>query len=395
MLKFYTAGESHGKGLLGIIEGMPAGLKINEEYINKELSRRQMGHGRGARMKIESDQLEIYSGVRNCMTLGSPISFIIPNQDHKNWLDIMGAGVCGKINDKSVKRPRPGHADLPGAMKYNHADMRNVLERASARETAARVAAGAFFKQLLAAFNIYIYSEVIAIGKIHYPGYEINAENQAEFRKLVEASAVRCCSQEMEANMIAAINGAMEAGESLGGCFITGALGVPPGLGSHVSWDRKLDGRIAGILMSIPAIKGVEVGDGIASASSPGSQVHDQIYYHQDRGLFRPSNRAGGIEGGMSNGENIWARAYMKPIPTLMKPLNSVNTETWHTEKAVIERSDICAVPAASIVGEAMIAYILASAFMEKFGGDSINETERSLSSYRTYLEKVWKWEKT
>ncbi len=394
MLKFYTAGESHGRGLVGIIEGMPAGLKINEEYINKELSRRQQGHGRGARMKIESDQLEIYSGVRNCITLGSPISFVIPNQDHKNWQDIMGSGVCENIDDKAVKRPRPGHADLPGAMKYNHSDMRNVLERASARETAARVAAGAFFKQLLAAFNIYIYSEVIAIGAVNYPGYEINPENLSEFHNLVEASAVRCCSKEMEVSMIETINQAIEAGESLGGCFVTGAVGVPPGLGSHVSWDRKLDGRIAGMLMSIPAIKGVEVGDGVVSSTSLGSQVHDQIYYHQDRGIYRQSNRAGGIEGGISNGETLWARAYMKPIPTLMKPLSSVNTETWCAEKAVIERSDVCAVPAASIVGEAMMAYILAGAFMEKFGGDSMRETEQSLSSYRTYLEKVWKWEK-
>ncbi|KUG05058.1 chorismate synthase [hydrocarbon metagenome] len=394
MLKFYTAGESHGRGLVGIIEGMPAGLVLNEEYINKELGRRQMGHGRGARMKIESDQIEIYSGVRNCITLGSPISFIIPNQDHKNWQEIMGAGVCNKINDRTVKRPRPGHADLPGAMKYDHTDMRNVLERASARETAARVAAGAFFKQLLAAFNIYIYSEVLAIGTVNYPGYGLNTENLSEFQAKVEASPVRCYSKEMEERMIDAINQAIEDGESLGGCFVAGAVGVPPGLGSHVSWNSKLDGKIAGILMSIPAIKGVEIGDGIKSSISLGSQVHDQIYYHQDQGLYRQSNRAGGIEGGISNGEILWARAYMKPIPTLMRPLSSVNTETWCAEKAVIERSDVCAVPAASIVGEAMMAYILAEAFLEKFSGDSIKEIEQSLSSYRTYLEKVWKWEK-
>ncbi len=394
MLKFYTAGESHGRGLVGIIEGIPAGLLINEEYINGELSRRQMGHGRGGRMKIESDQIEIFSGVRNCLTLGSPISFVIPNQDHKNWQDIMGSGECQKVDDRAVKRPRPGHADLPGAMKYNHSDMRNVLERASARETAARVAAGAFFKQLLAAFNIYIYSEVIAIGTVNYPGYDINAGNLSEFQAMVEASSVRCCSKEIEGSMIEAINLAIEAGESLGGCFIVGAVGVPPGLGSHVSWERKLDGRIAGILMSIPAIKGVEIGDGIRSSISPGSQVHDQIYFHQEEGLYRQSNRAGGIEGGISNGEFLWARAYMKPIPTLMKPLNSVNTETWSSEKAVIERSDVCAVPAASIVGESMMAYILAEAFLEKFGGDSLGEIEQSLRSYRTYLEKVWKWEK-
>ncbi len=394
MLKFYTAGESHGKGLIGIIEGLPAGLVINQEYINKELGRRQMGHGRGGRMKIETDQLEIYSGVRNCITLGSPISFIIHNKDHKNWQNIMGAGVCEKIDDKKVNRPRPGHADLPGAMKYNHADMRNVLERASARETAVRVAAGTFFKQLLAFFNIYIYSEVIAIGKVDYVGHEIKADNLSEFYARVEASPVRCCNKEIGERMIGAINQAIEAGESLGGCFVVGAVGIPPGLGSHVSWDRKLDSRIAGILTSIPAIKAVEIGDGFKCSKNPGSLVHDQIYYHPDRGLYRQNNQAGGIEGGISNGEIIWARAYMKPIPTLMRPLNSVNTETWCTEKAVIERSDVCAVPAASIVGEAMMAYILAQALMEKFGGDNIAEIEQSLGSYRTYLEKVWKWEK-
>lgn len=394
MLKFYTAGESHGRGLVGIIEGMPAGLEIDQDQINQELRRRQQGYGRGGRMKIEKDELNIYSGVRNCRTLGTPIAFIIDNQDHQNWQDIMGSGVCEKAEEKAVRRPRPGHADLPGAIKYNQADMRNVLERASARETAVRVAAGAFFKQLLAYFNIYIYSEVISIGDVNYPGYKLEAGKLEEFISKVEASPVRCGSLQVGEEMMQSIKQAMEMGESLGGCFTVGAIGVLPGLGSHVTWERRLDGRIAAALMSIPAIKGVEIGEGIASASKPGSQVHDQIYYTEDQGVYRKSNQAGGIEGGISNGETIWARAYMKPIPTLIKPLDSVNTQSWSAEKAVVERSDVCAVPAASVVGEAMMAYAIAGSCMEKFGGDSIRELEARYNDYRTYIEKVWKWKK-
>lgn len=394
MLKFYTAGESHGRGLVGIIEGMPAGLEIDQDQINQELRRRQQGYGRGGRMKIEKDELNIYSGVRNCRTLGTPIAFIIDNQDHQNWQDIMGSGVCEKAEEKAVRRPRPGHADLPGAIKYNQADMRNVLERASARETAVRVAAGAFFKQLLAYFNIYIYSEVISIGDVNYPGYKLEAGKLEEFISKVEASPVRCGSLQVGEEMMQSIKQAMEMGESLGGCFTVGAIGVLPGLGSHVTWERRLDGRIAAALMSIPAIKGVEIGEGIASASKPGSQVHDQIYYTEDQGVYRKSNQAGGIEGGISNGETIWARAYMKPIPTLIKPLDSVNTQSWSAEKAVVERSDVCAVPAASVVGEAMMAYVIAGSCMEKFGGDSIRELEARYNDYRTYIEKVCKWKK-
>jgi chorismate synthase len=394
LLKFYTAGESHGRGLVGIIEGMPAGLEIDQDQINQELRRRQQGYGRGGRMKIEKDELNIYSGVRNCRTLGTPIAFIIDNQDHQNWQDIMGSGVCEKAEEKAVRRPRPGHADLPGAIKYNQADMRNVLERASARETAVRVAAGAFFKQLLAYFNIYIYSEVISIGDVNYPGYKLEAGKLEEFISKVEASPVRCGSLQVGEEMMQSIKQAMEMGESLGGCFTVGAIGVLPGLGSHVTCERRLDGRIAAALMSIPAIKGVEIGEGIASASKPGSQVHDQIYYTEDQGVYRKSNQAGGIEGGISNGETIWARAYMKPIPTLIKPLDSVNTQSWSAEKAVVERSDVCAVPAASVVGEAMMAYVIAGSCMEKFGGDSIRELEARYNDYRTYIEKVWKWKK-
>jgi chorismate synthase len=269
-----------------------------------------------------------------------------------------------------------------------------VLERASARETAVRVAAGAFFKQLLAYFNIYIYSEVISIGDVNYPGYKLEAGKLEEFISKVEASPVRCGSLQVGEEMMQSIKQAMEMGESLGGCFTVGAIGVLPGLGSHVTWERRLDGRIAAALMSIPAIKGVEIGEGIASASKPGSQVHDQIYYTEDQGVYRKSNQAGGIEGGISNGETIWARAYMKPIPTLIKPLDSVNTQSWSAEKAVVERSDVCAVPAASVVGEAMMAYVIAGSCMEKFGGDSIRELEARYNDYRTYIEKVWKWKK-
>lgn len=395
MLKYYTAGESHGPGLVVMVEGMPAGIEINEEKINEDLARRQKGYGRGGRMKIETDRVEIISGVRNCVTLGSPISMIIRNRDFANWQDIMAPGTCERVESKSIHKPRPGHADLAGGMKYGHGDLRNILERASARETAARTAAGAIFKQLLALFNIYIYSEVISIGKAGYPGCLLQENrDMEETGGNIERSPVRCHDSQVEQTMIMEIEQAAAAGETLGGCFTVCAVGVPPGLGSHVSWERKLDGQIAGLLMSIPAIKAVEIGDGIQASSDPGSQVHDPIHYQEDRGIYRHSNRMGGIEGGISNGEKIWARAYMKPIPTLMRPLDSVNLASWTEEKADVERSDVCAVPAAAVVGEAMLSYALAGAFLDKFAGDSRTEIETALCSYRTYLEKVWKWRK-
>ncbi len=395
MLKYYTAGESHGPGLIVMIEGMPAGVNINEGKINEDLARRQKGYGRGGRMKIETDRVEIISGVRNCVTLGSPISMIIRNRDYANWQNIMAPGTCDQVELKTIQKPLPGHADLAGGMKYGHGDLRNILERASARETAARTAAGAFFKQLLAQFNIYIYSEVISIGKEGYPGcLPGESLNMEETMRRIEDSPVRCHDRHIEKVMIEEIQKAAAAGETLGGCFTVCALGVPPGLGSHVSWERKLDSRIAGLLMSIPAIKAVEIGDGIQAAGDPGSKVHDPIYYQEKSGIHRRSNRSGGIEGGISNGETVWARAYMKPIPTLMHPLDSVNLSSWKEEKADVERSDVCAVPAAAVVGEAMLAYALAAVFLEKFSGDSTAEIETALSSYRTYLEKVWKWQK-
>ncbi len=394
MLRFITSGESHGKGLIGIIEGLPAGIELDETYINQELKRRQQGYGRGARMNIESDTVEIFAGLRNCKTLGSPISFLIRNRDYENWQEIMGAGVCSKIEQRTVQRPRPGHADLPGAMKYYHSDMRNVLERASARETACRVAAGAFFKKLLKELNIYIYSQVVSIGEARGRAWNVNQENLQEFYALIELSPLRCIDKDSEAAMKATIDRAKENGESTGGSFEVGAIGVPPGLGSHVNWDRRLDAQLAALLMSIPAIKAVEIGEGVDNARQPGSMVHDEIFYAEPEGVYRLSNRAGGIEGGMSNGETIWARAYMKPIPTLYKPLVSVNTELWREEKADIERSDICAVPAAAVVGEAMLAYGLAQTVMEKFGGDHIEHIKESFTVYQEYLRKVWRWRK-
>ena len=394
MLKFTTSGESHGKGLITIIEGLPSGLAVDEEYINRELARRQKGYGRGGRMQIETDEIEIFAGVRNGKTLGSPISFLIRNRDYENWQDIMNSGTCSRINDKVLTRPRPGHADLPGAMKYHHHDMRNVLERASARETASRVAAGAFFKQFLEQFGILIYSYVRSIGSVNVGTVAIEKENLKDFCLRVENSPVRCPDPESEGQMIKLIEQAKSEGESLGGSFEVGALGVCPGLGSHISWERKLDGQMAAALMSIPAIKAVEIGDGIANAAEFGSRVHDQIHYREEAGLYRDSNRAGGIEGGISNGETVWAQAYMKPIPTLYKPLISVNTANWQEEKAQVERSDICAVPAAAVVGEAMLAFVLARAFREQFRGESMEQVEQAYSSYREYLERVWQWKK-
>jgi len=394
MLRYSTAGESHGKALITIIEGMPAGLNIGSREINQQLQRRQKGYGRGGRMSIESDEVEILSGVRAGRTTGSPIAISVRNRDWENWQEIMAVEQTPHSEERAVKRPRPGHADLSGAIKYNHKDMRNVLERASARETASRVAAGAFFSEFLKCFNIYIYSQVVSIGEIRALPEPVSRQGFEVWRDQVEASAMRCPDKSQESLMIEAIDHARENGESLGGSFEVGALGVPPGIGTYTCWENRLDARLSGLLMTIPAIKAIEIGEGISNASSPGSIVHDEIHFQEDRGVFRLSNRAGGIEGGMSNGETIWARAYMKPIPTLYKPLVSVNTEMWVEQKADIERSDICAVPAASVVGEAMLAYGLAAAFLDKFGGDYIEQIKESYDRYCEYLRKEWRWER-
>ena len=394
MLRYVTAGESHGQALVTVIEGVPAGLPIAADEMNLQLQRRQKGHGRGGRMAIEADAVEIMAGIRNGLTTGSPISFIIRNRDWSNWQDIMAVGEGQGLRERSVHRPRPGHADLGGAMKYNHSDMRDVLERASARETASRVAAGAIFRKLLERFGMEIYSQVVSIGAVSTVPQSVDRASLQDFCRRVESSPVRCADDAITGQMVQAIDDAREVGESLGGCFEVGILGVPPGIGTYTSWEGRLDAQLSALLMSIPAIKAVEVGDGISNAVRPGSKVHDEIHIEEGRGIYRSTNRAGGIEGGMSNGEPVWARAYMKPIPTLYKPLISVNTTVWSEEKADIERSDICAVPAASIVGEAMLAFGVARAFLDQVGGDFIQQIDTNYAAYRDYLGKVWKWQK-
>ena len=393
MLRFLTAGESHGPALGCVIDGVPAGLELTEEYIDRQLSRRQKGHGRGRRMAIESDQVRIVSGVRHGKTLGSPILLMLENRDYINWQEIMSPGGDG-TEERQVTRPRPGHADLAGGMKYGHGDLRNVLERASARETAMRVAVGAVCRRMLEELGVRIYSQVIAIGGVRSEPQAVDNQNFVQVMEIVDSSPVHCYDQGAQAQMVAEIDGAREKGESLGGCFEVGVLNVPPGLGSYVQWDRRLDTLLAGSLMSIPAVKAVEIGDGVASSGKFGSQVHDEIRYSAQTGVVRSTNRAGGIEGGVSNGETVWARCYMKPIPTLYNPLTSINIRTWQEERAQIERSDICAVPAAAVIGEAVAAWVIAGAFLEKFGGDTLQEVKAGYRHYLDYLRRVWKWER-
>jgi len=378
MLEYRSAGESHGKGFILIIDGMPAGVKIEPEKINAQLKRRQGGYGRGGRMKIEKDRVEIISGIRAGLTLGSPIGIYLENKDWKNWNEIMS--VVGKINDsKKVTKPRPGHADLAGILKYNHNDIRNILERASARETAARVAAGSIFSQFLTNFNIDIVSHVLSIGNIELKSPEIDFE---VLKKNVENSPLHCYDKEKEKEMMSYIDKIKEKGDSLGGILEVRTTELPVGLGSHVQWNRRLDGRLAQAIMSIPAIKGVEIGPAFDNAKLPGSLVHDEIYYSNNKGYYHKTNRAGGLEGGISNGEGLIIRMAMKPIPTLTKPLNSVDIKSKKSFKASIERSDVTAVPAAGVVGEAMVSLVLANALLEKFGGDSMEEIERNYNNF-------------
>ncbi|MHC4139321.1 MAG: chorismate synthase [Planctomycetota bacterium] len=372
MLTFTTAGESHGKCLIVIVNGFPAGVHLDEAVINADLKRRQGGYGRGGRMKIESDKVCILSGTRKNITIGSPICLKIENRDYK-------------INNlPDVTRPRPGHADLPGVIKFGHRDARNILERASARETAARVAAGALTKILLAKFGINVLGYVKGIGGVNS---KKTVKTPDEILKNRNKSKVYCLDKLAESKMIEKIRKAKKDGDSLGGIIEIIAFGVPPGLGSHAQWNLRLDGILAGALMSIQAIKGVEIGLGFDFSKKFGSQVHDEIFYCEDKGVFgRATNNAGGIEGGMTNGEIVIARAAMKPIPTLMKPLRSVDIITKKPESASTERSDVCAVPAVSVVGEAVVAFEIARCFMEKFGGDSLNEVTRN---YEGYLEQI------
>ena len=378
-MRFLTAGESHGKGLVVIIEGMPAGLALDEDYIARDLARRQGGYGRGERMDIERDRAEIMSGVRHGFTTGSPVSLLIANHDRENWKQVMGVSPAEK-EVEPLTRLRPGHADLAGAMKYGFDDARPVLERASARETAGRVAVGAVARKFLGEFGIEVHSYTVCIGGCW--GKRVEPIDW----DMVEKSPVRCIDSETERIMLAAIDEAKEAGDSLGGVFEVVADGVPIGLGSHVHWDRRLDGRIAQAIMSINAVKGVEIGSGFTVANIHGSQVHDIIETDEKSKWRHATNRAGGIEGGMSNGEPLVVRAAVKPIPTLTKPLPSVDLRTGMEVEAHVERSDVCVVPAAGVIGEAMLVIVIAEAVMEKFGGDSISET---LRNYRGYLETI------
>ncbi|MBI5098940.1 MAG: chorismate synthase [Nitrospirae bacterium] len=416
-LRYLTAGESHGQALACVIDGIPSNLYLSAADIDKELSRRQKGYGRGGRMKIESDHAQILSGVRRGKTLGSPITLLIENKDWDNWCDVMSA----ELNDpklktqnsklKAVTRPRPGHADLAGAIKYNTNDIRNILERSSARETAARVAAGATAKKFLSEFNIHVISYVVEIGGIS--GQQSAVSSQQNEKKLLslfnkaEASPVRCPDKDIEKKMISKINNAIRKGDTLGGVFEVVVLGIPVGLGSYSQWDKKLDAKLAYALMSIQAIKGVEIGLGFEMSRRSGSDVMDEIYYRAQKrgsaearkssklpnfrtselyGFYRKTNNAGGIEGGMSNGMPIIIRAAMKPIPTLRTPLSSVDIISKKPFKAAYERSDVCAVPAASVIGEAVTAFAIADSFLSKFGGDSMEEVKRN---YEGYLRQV------
>jgi len=400
-LRYLTAGESHGRGLVGIIEGLPAGLPLTAEDINRELARRQRGFGRGGRMRIEHDRVELLAGVRHGRTLGGPVGLVLYNRDWENWRTVMNpdppattaAGTRpAEARTQQLTRPRPGHADLAGGLKYRHlADLRNVLERASARETAMRVALGAVARCLLRQLDIQIYGHVVQIGPAKVepfePGELAARLGYAALRARSEASEVRCAVPETEQEMLAAIDQAQRTGDSLGGVFEVIVTGVPVGVGSHVHWDRKLDGQLAWALMSIQAIKGVEVGLGFAAAGRKGSQVHDEIFYCLERGFYRRTNRAGGIEGGIANGEPIVIRAAMKPIPTLRQPLQSVDVQTKEPLTAAVERSDVCAVPAAAVVGENVVAHVVAAAILEKFGGDHLEELRANFQAYLRYLE--------
>jgi len=387
MIRFLTSGESHGKGLTGVLEGIPSGLSLSSEDIDRELKRRQAGYGRGGRMKIESDRAELISGVRWGKTIGSPISIFIENRDWKNWQEGMSAEWKYEGSIPAVTRPRPGHADLAGALKYGHKDMRNILERSSARETAMRVAIGAVAKKFLSEFGINIGSYVVQIGSVKISDFRFQISDFKEFFKKAENSPVRCPDEDASNKMTALIDEAIKKGDTLGGVFVVIAEGVPPGVGSHIQWDRRLDGRLSQAFMSIQAVKGVEIGRGFEMADGFGSEVMDEIFY-EGSNFYRKTNNAGGIEGGMSNGMPIVVRAAMKPIPTLRKPLQSVDIATKEPFEAAYERSDVCAAPAASVVGETMAAIVMADAFLEKFGGDSIEETRRNFDSYIEHLRQ-------
>lgn len=386
-MRYLTAGETHGPQLTAIIEGIPSNMKFSFEELNFQLHRRQKGHGRGRRMQIEKDTAQVLGGVRHGCTTGAPIALVIENNDWKHWTTVMNIEpIEGSDEEKRrVHRPRPGHADLNGGLKYNLKDLRNVLERSSARETAARVACGAVACQLLAEFGIKVAGQVIRIGEIEAKRVELPLD---ELKRITEDSPVRVIDKDAELKMIALIDQTKLDGDTVGGVVEVIVEGVPVGLGSYVQWDRKLDGRIAQAVLSINAFKGCEIGIGFEAAKLRGSKVHDEIMYSENEGFYRATNRAGGIEGGMSTGEQIIVRGVMKPIPTLYKPLQSVDIDTKEAFTAQVERSDSCAVPAASVVMEHVVAWEIARAFMEKFGGDSIEEIRANLNQYLAQVER-------
>ncbi len=378
-LRLITAGESHGPGLTCIVEGLPAGLALAPEDINRDMARRQLGHGRGGRMKIERDAAEVTAGVRHGLTLGGPIALQVRNRDYANWEERMNPWPVEEAVAE-VHLPRPGHADLVGAQKYKQSDVRNILERASARETAARVAGGALCKAFLRALGVSVHSHVIQIASVHAPARE-TALAPKDF-VAVDESPVRCLDADASKAMVREIDRLRKANESLGGVFEVQAFGLVPGLGSHVSWEERLDGRLAMAICSIQALKGVSLGDGFAVAGLPGSQAHDEIFFSSERGYYRETNRAGGLEGGMTTGSPLVVRGAMKPLPTLTKPLRSVDTETHEPAQALRERTDSCTVPAAGVVGEAMVALVLADAYRRKFGGDHIDDVIEAVRAY-------------
>ena len=393
MLRYFTAGESHGETLVAFLSGLPAGLKVEQKFIDRELWRRQQGFGRGGRMKIEKDTAHIVSGVRHGKTIGSPIAILLENKDWKNWQEALPVEEGDQAKHKSVASPRPGHADLAGALKYNFPEARYVLERASARESAARVAIGALAKLFLREFGIEVLSHVIAVGKATVGDAEISWQRLQQLHGKDEV-VLNCADSEAEERMKAEVDQALRTGDSVGGVFEVVAHGVPPGLGTYAQWDERLDGMLAQAVMSLQAVKAVEIGTGVGSAVSFGSSVHDEIGYEKKTeparftGFTRKSNHAGGIEGGISNGEDILVRGYLKPISTLRRPLASVNFETREPVKAAYERSDVCVVPAAGVAGEAMVALTLAKCALEKFGGDSIAETVRNFEGYLEQLRE-------
>jgi chorismate synthase len=379
ILRLTTAGESHGPGLTAIVEGLPAGLELRSEEIDADLARRQLGHGRGGRMKIERDAALVTGGVRHGRTLGGPVALQVANRDYANWEERMSPWpVDAEVAE--VHLPRPGHADLVGTWKYNQTDVRNILERASARETAARVAGGALAKAFLRALGVEVRSHVVQIASVRAPARAAALE-LADFAE-VDASPVRCLDAESSRAMVAEIDALRRANESLGGVFEVLAFGLTPGLGSHVSWEERLDGRLAMAILSIQALKGVSIGAGFEVAGLPGSRAHDEIFYSAERGFYRNTNRAGGLEGGMTTGEPLVVCGAMKPLPTLTKPLRSVDIATHEPAEALRERTDSCTVPAAAVVGEAMVALVLADAYRRKFGGDHIDDVVGALRAY-------------